>query len=549
MKRQSTLLLIFLCLIGFIFSLSNQFIGDDHFLFENNTFYSSLNNLKVLLTSDAILKFSDTAIENIGQKFSSGTMSYRPVSLVTFFIDVALWKDNPAGFHLTNLLWHVLVSLLVYVLVWLLVKREPVAFFAAALFAVHPVHAEAVNAIGFRYDLIASVFFLSTLITYILFQNSKRKKSPPVRSYFKPGLWLTGSYILFFLGMFSKELCSTLPIIIILYDILKEKDKPPLQILKTRGPLYAGYFLILIFYWALYLWVMKNTVSTAIFSFDPRYYPPLLSEMGILFQYLLALIIPLTVGVAAPLYHPADASVAWYEPLAVAVAFVFALIFIIKNFRRRRWETFGLLWLGLVFLSTSNIIPLINPIAFRYLYLPTVGFCLLVAFAINRRKLIPIKKALKAVILFVCLITTIFQSRLYRDDQTYLRAMLKRQPDAYSAHPEMGKHYLKNGQNEKAARHLQQALDFPNRSPFHKKPGYYLFYLMGQSAEEEAEALKYFQRAIEENPDYIFPYIALARIYLKQGDYLNRCTWPGRSWKKNLRKDPARWRVFTRYTI
>lgn len=88
---------------------------------------------------------------------------YRPVITLTYYLDARLWGPNPAGYHLTNLLWHLAATLLVYHLARRTLGRVVPAWLAAALFALLPAHAEAIGWVQGRVDLVSAVLVLVAL--------------------------------------------------------------------------------------------------------------------------------------------------------------------------------------------------------------------------------------------------------------------------------------------------------------------------------------------------------------------------------------------------
>ena len=163
-------------------SLGNGLVYDDHFLIERNRLLHEADVWGVL-TTHYWGGYEGEANVN-GQ--------YRPLTVLSFMLD-SLGGIWPFRFHLTNMLLHVVNSLLAYLLCLNLgLKRG--AILAALLFAVHPIHAEVVASITFgRADLLAGLFSLSALLLYILWHNRGAEK------YY--GLALAG----FFFALLSKE--------------------------------------------------------------------------------------------------------------------------------------------------------------------------------------------------------------------------------------------------------------------------------------------------------------------------------------------------------
>ncbi|MBI5369321.1 MAG: hypothetical protein HZA54_19960, partial [Planctomycetes bacterium] len=95
-----------------------------------------------------------------------GTSTYRPLATLSFAVDYALWGLQPWGYHLTSLLVHALATLAVLGLLRRLTGPGPLPEVAAALFAVHPVHTEAVAGAAFRPELLSALFGLLALDAY-----------------------------------------------------------------------------------------------------------------------------------------------------------------------------------------------------------------------------------------------------------------------------------------------------------------------------------------------------------------------------------------------
>jgi len=154
---------------------------------------------------------------------------YRPVIAVSYMVDTYFWgraptwgKDapadrtaldwhvlNPVGFHLTNILFHVVNSLLVFHLVRHLIRRFWAGLGAALVFAAHPIHTESVTWIAGRTDVMAATLFLAAFWGYVLFRQRGSRAA----------LWI--SMALFTVGMFAKEMVATLPGILVLYEAVR----------------------------------------------------------------------------------------------------------------------------------------------------------------------------------------------------------------------------------------------------------------------------------------------------------------------------------------
>ena len=125
------------------------------------------------------------------------TQQYYPLLHSAFWLEHKLWGDSVLGYHLVNVLWHMIsVTLLYFVLKRL---KVPGALLAAAIFAVHPVMVESVAWISEQKNTLSAVFYLSAMLVYLEFDESRRRS----RYFIALGL--------FVLGLLTKTVTATLP--------------------------------------------------------------------------------------------------------------------------------------------------------------------------------------------------------------------------------------------------------------------------------------------------------------------------------------------------
>ena len=146
------LLLLFVTIGIYSNSLQNSFVYDDDGTIVSNNFVKNWGNVPKIFTQDY---------------FSlSNEATYRPMVTLSYFLDYSFWQLNPFGYHLTNLLFHIVNTILIYFLLSLILKSRTIPLFTALLFATHPIQTEAVAAISFREDLMTMCFFLLSLLLY-----------------------------------------------------------------------------------------------------------------------------------------------------------------------------------------------------------------------------------------------------------------------------------------------------------------------------------------------------------------------------------------------
>lgn len=134
---------------------------------------------------------------------------YRPVCSLLFSLDYALWGLSPFGFNLTNVLLHVLVSVISFFVVRLLTKRRSIAFISSLLFTLHPVLVEGVSATVRRYDTLITLFILLSLFSFLKYSDSLFKKTKH----------LAVSIIFYALALGTKEIAVIFPFMIFAYLI------------------------------------------------------------------------------------------------------------------------------------------------------------------------------------------------------------------------------------------------------------------------------------------------------------------------------------------
>ena len=184
-------------------SLGGAFIWDDEYQVHRNTLIRDWSNSPRF--------FTGRLREGGG---TEGSKFYRPIQTLSYAWDYRWWKENPRGYHLTNILLHLLVAWAVYALARTLTADHQLAFLSAVFFVVHPIHTEAVAYISGRADILAAFFSLTAFISYIRYLNGRRASS-----------------FLFFclnnaLALLSKESSLVFPALLLFYHGTRQKKAP-----------------------------------------------------------------------------------------------------------------------------------------------------------------------------------------------------------------------------------------------------------------------------------------------------------------------------------
>jgi hypothetical protein len=308
-------------------------------------FYGSLD---IYFVSDNIGHI-ENAYQNL---FDVSFYYFRPVAIFSLYLDKLIWGMNPAGYHFTNLVIHTLNTLLIYFLAKRFAENRFFALGAALLFLLHPIHSLPIFWISGRTDMICSVFYLLTLIFFVGYYRREVKRYQFL------------SVITFSLAMFTKEMAVSLPVIIITYVVLFDPSKTGERWLKSLK-LSAPYLLILTFFLLLrFLFseeVLYNKDHGAI------------SLLQYLSAYLGLLIIPGG--------HIEIANYLKAYPVVFMMLAALALLgaaFLIYWVRKSKALLFFCLFLLLTLLPVTRLLMR------WYLYIPSIGFCLALAFVLYR---------------------------------------------------------------------------------------------------------------------------------------------------------------------
>jgi hypothetical protein len=190
-----------LALFSFINTFQNPLIWDDTGRIVENGYIRRLDNLPLLFSSKYLSYFHET--------------TYRPLYTLTLFLNYRFSKLNVCGWRIFNIFLHILNTILIYFLIRYILENKTISSITALIFAVHPIHTEAVNVAVYRTELLACLFFVGSLFLYLKsIKNIKIKK----------GFYLLSLFI-FILALCSKETAAALPLIIVLYIYFFSQQK------------------------------------------------------------------------------------------------------------------------------------------------------------------------------------------------------------------------------------------------------------------------------------------------------------------------------------
>ncbi|MCK5579719.1 MAG: tetratricopeptide repeat protein [Candidatus Omnitrophica bacterium] len=633
--KRFAICFVLICIVG---ALSYSNILDGSFVFDDRNVI--VNNPNIRYVTDF------QSIWNAARSEPSRFIGY-----LSFALNYHFHQLGVTGYHLTNLVIHLMTSCLVFCLVHMLLslpqlnmvifkkknetkpkdkrgRRSPlpdalyeirdvvepktgVALLAALVFVAHPVQTQAVSYITQRFASLATFFYLSSVCFYLKarlplainaqlkqMQNKITGKCPDVpwadqpssrikvtdealkgeqckepRAQTTPLRFVTargtphtirpaiphrllitillyaGAIIFGLLGMFTKEIVVTLPVMILLveYFLLRPEGQ---QIFCKKNVVLAICVL-------LFVCVIPSFFSFKVSSvlFSPRISEShrgdvlhlgtyLLTQMRVFVTFVRLLVLPVNQNVDydfAMSHHI-------FEPATFLslLFFVCGVLWAVKAKKKDRLLAFGLLWIYLTF--SANLIPRRHVIFEHKLYLISIGFCLVLSLVIYRltknwKKMFAV--GLPIVLVFCCLTFTrnkvwkneivlwhdvirkspekargynnlgfaYFSREQYGRAEFYFRKCLERSPTFTNAYHNLGAIYSRKGNHSKALNHYEKFLEMrPNDEGVHVSIGN-----IYKEQEQYDNALEYYGKAIHLNPKHAQAYNNRGIVYDKKG--------------------------------
>lgn len=353
---------------GFVLYLGTfrfEFVYDDAVQVLNNPLILSWHNLPWLFKTD-VWRFSNPLLVS---------NYWRPIFMVWLLINHSLFGFNPAGWHITSALVHALATFLSFRLAYKLSGDTTIATVAALIFAVHPCHVETVAWVSGATDSLMALFYIACLLAFVKGWNEPGRKA---------WVWFTVSAILFALSVLSKETALTLPVLVLAYvAIFGKRDGNTWQWTASRvaWPLFA-YALVFLLYWigrnSALAGVTHSRVQVGLGSL-------LLTWPSLLLFYVKHLVWPTGLSVFYGTTIVMQATWARFWLPLIEIGLLLGLLFAIFIRTRSKLLAFAVLLL-MVPLAPAFIFPAIYPIDFahdRYLYLPCLGFAILIGMLIR----------------------------------------------------------------------------------------------------------------------------------------------------------------------
>lgn len=478
-------------------AVSDGFVHDDNDQILNNPWIRDFSHFKEIFTQN-VWGFREGSLTNY----------YRPVMHLSYMLEYHLFGPDPRGFHLVNILVHSINSVLVFLLsskIYNAFKKgsqspfSVVPFAAGLLFALDPIHTEAVIWVACLPELLLTLFFLLSLYLYL---ESEKPDGTSNRGI------LALSAASYGLALLSKETAITLPLVLIVWDFLVKKRPFRLMrylpfALSTLADLFLRYN-ALGFVKPVNIHNYLNASQMAA------------TTLSMFVHYLLRLALPFNLN-ALWTFHPIMSPFGLI-PAAYLLITLLILSLGLVAWKKDRAVLFAFFLLLLPLAPALYIAAIEFPFAERYLYLPSFGF--LLAFSLLTEKIPPQKGRLFLMAFVPVVLATSFsigtvnRNRVWKNDITYWEDAAAKDPDDDYLISKLGMAYLKHRQYGNAAVQFEKLFKIGKVTmPIRVNLG-----VAYAATGRLDDAIRTYKDALKIEPTYSLTHFELGNALVKKGD-------------------------------
>ncbi|MCE5339767.1 MAG: tetratricopeptide repeat protein [Planctomycetaceae bacterium] len=519
MERNKTSLIICVALVAAVVAVYWPVYKFEFVSYDDESYVINNDNIKTGLNFDSIR-----------WAFTTGHVgNWHPLTWLSLAFDYQLFKNHAGGFHVVNVFYHVINTLLLFYLFKYLTNAIWPSAFIAAAFAVHPLHVESVAWVSERKDVLSTMFWFLTMLAYAKFVKDKNIK------------WYLSAIVLFVLGLMSKPMLVTLPVVLLLLDYWPLERKFNKHLLIEKIPFFVLSFLSCVVTFL----VQQNSGAVADIekiSLKLRLYNVIVSYT----VYIWKMIWPAELAVLYP--YPAS-GIAITKVIGCAVLLVLITILVIRFGKRYKFLPVGWLW------YVGTLVPVIGLVqvgsqayADRYTYIPLIGIFVIMTFGsvqyLSKRNCVFL-----SMLLLVCWAfaagrqvrywqnsITLYERTLSVTKYNYnilgnyliclneigeFNRVIEMTPEFLEVKPEstemlnnMGIALAQTGRLSEAMEYFKTALKY---NPADSLANFNLGVAM-QSQNKLSESVEFYRKALESKPKYIAASVNLAVALLELGD-------------------------------
>ena len=426
------------------------------------------------------------------------TQQYYPLMHSVFWLEYQLWGDSTLGYHVVNILLHFISALLLMCILRRL--KIPGAWFAGAIFALHPVQVESVAWITELKNTLSGVFCLSAVLAYLKYDQQRGKRAYALALGF------------FILGLMSKSVIATLPVSLLAVIWWKrgkidwKHDVVPL----------LPFFIVGIASGIFTAWMEQKIVGAEGSEFNFSIIERCLIAGRAVWFYLSKIFVPADLIFIYPRWNVSQA--VWWQYVFPVAALILAGVLWSLRKRSRAPVAALLCFTATLFpaLGFFNVYPFrYSFVADHFQYLACIGPIALAAGTVSASGLLKGNRCLmlSVAVLLALGVLTWRQSGMYADPETLYRTTIRENPACWLAHTNLGVLLAASDRTDEAMVHYRKALAI--------KPGYAESYFILAIALADRgqvdEAIAHCRKALEIKPDYAEAHYSFGNILADRG--------------------------------
>ncbi len=420
---------------------------------------------------------------------------YRPLFKVSYTLDYVLYGKRALGFHITNILLHIVNLILLYFIFLALKIKKSISFLVVLFYGVLPLNVSTVVSLTARADLLVALFIFSSFLFYLQFQN--RGVLP----------YLILSLAGYLLALMSKEMAFPFFILIFLISYIKNSFKS-----------YSFLYLFLALGYLFIRFKILGYLGSSIVLLRAEPTLTVLSSFAGFYTYIFKFFIPTELSLSDVFLRY---NYLLNDKVVLGIAITFLLCLALLSAIKRRDGSLSILlsWVLIFYIPISNIIPSPHFWAERFFYLPGAGLAGLIAYVILKKRWL--KNLLIISILFYSLVNINYQN-YFKDNEVIFKRALDISANSEEAYNMLGYHYILNGDYYRAIYYYHMATQDFSR--------YYTFSSLSETynnlgvlflrLKQYSEARKWFEYALilkESNKDVILNLKILNSLDLSYG--------------------------------
>jgi tetratricopeptide (TPR) repeat protein len=443
------------------------------FIWDDDTF---LTQNPLIRASDGIYRFW----------FTTEAPDYFPLTSTSLWLEWRLWGETAAGYHVVNVLLHMLNA----ILIWAVLKKLRIrgSWLAALIFAVHPVNVESVAWITERKNLLPMTFFLVSILAYLAFDKS--------------GKWRFYIFSLtaFLLALLSKTSIIMLPFVLLGLTWWERGRITAKDLVRS-----ISFFVLSLIMGGITIWFQYHNAIGSTIVRDDGFLSRLAIAARAVWFYIYKALFPLNLSFVYPRWQTGEPSLINFAPL-VGLAAAISIFY----YYRKTWGKpflFGLVYFLVTLFPVLGFFNIYfmkySLVADHWQYTSIIGIIALavglIAYTYKDWGKPYRRLAMAAAVVIISTLSLLSWKRAetFAQPETLWKDTLTKNPECWMAHDILGANLAEKGQTELAIRHFRKALEIrPDYPKAHSNLGNVLY-----DQGHVDEAFRHFEEALRVDPD------------------------------------------------